>query len=94
MARGPAKEREYHEVILTRPLRRAVECLNPTIPAACVEAVKPALGVGVEFSIGDGKGCLTNAPCLTGCATSSSSSRAASRLLKKIAAKKIAAYYW
>lgn len=34
LAEGPGKEREYHEVILQKRLRAAIDRLNPAIPAA------------------------------------------------------------
>lgn len=37
IAEGPAKERDYHEVILRNRLRAAIDRLNPTIPAAARE---------------------------------------------------------
>ncbi len=44
LAEGPAKEREYGEVVLHRRLRAAIDRLNPSIPAeAREEAFKKAL---------------------------------------------------
>lgn len=37
LAEGPAKERDYHDVILATRLRAAINRLNPTIPAAARE---------------------------------------------------------